>query len=145
MNKLSKNKMSTGFNVGNGIFSYVKDLEERNRMQNAHKSITRIRAWDFITNHFTVKDGYDNASVRAIFAEMEKLGYTQHTHETFCRVMRDMHHLATYGEEIFRIAMESREDPEHRKMADLQRVVYKEHFDMLDEEHTKWMRIQLKL
>lgn len=105
---------------GNGKFLYVKDLKERARMQKAFKAIEEIDAWDFMQDHFTFKVSYDNNIVKTIWKKMnhtfvynnECFGVKYDVFTDFCRVMRDMHHLAFHGEDVFKVCMQSRQKHE---------------------------------
>jgi hypothetical protein len=84
-----------------GKFLYVKDDNKKEMLQNAWTAITELDLWDYMkldTDSYMMSS---DPEINIITKKMEELGYDGHSGASFGWTMRQMQHIAQYGEDDF--------------------------------------------
>jgi hypothetical protein len=88
-------------NIGDGQFTYVESITQREMLQTAWSAVTVTESWPFLR---TFPDSFmtaDKKRIKQIYYKIEELGYTGHSGCSFALTMRNMQFLAEHGEASF--------------------------------------------
>jgi hypothetical protein len=85
-----------------GNFDYIKSVGTREMLANAYQSINQLELWNYMKQD---TDSYMmslDPEIRRISAKIDELGYHNHSGVSFGWTMRQMQHIAKYGESHFK-------------------------------------------
>jgi hypothetical protein len=85
-----------------GKFEYIKDDGIRKMLANAWQAITLTETWDFVKQPIESFMWSNDNRIDFITNKMVELGYDGHSGCSFGWTMRQMQHIARYGEEKYR-------------------------------------------
>lgn len=88
--------------VGDGQFSYIKDNNSRDMLQNGWKTINITEMWSFLREHNGSFMYSDDNRCRTIYNKMEELGYKGHSGFSFAWTMNSLRFIAKLGDVAFR-------------------------------------------
>jgi hypothetical protein len=84
-----------------GQFLYVNDANDKEMLQNAWTAITQLDLWDYMKRDTDSYMMSSDPEINIITKKMEELGYDGHSGSSFGWTMRQMQHIAQYGEDDF--------------------------------------------
>jgi hypothetical protein len=99
---VSTTRTDTECSFVEGEFKYIQDKRCREMLRTAHKAISLLELWNFVSKPIESFTWSNDNRVTAIYDKIEELGYTGHSGASFGYTLREMQFIAKYGEREFR-------------------------------------------
>ena len=91
-------RLMRSYNFTQGEFLYIKNIWEREMLQNGWAAVEQLNLWDFMKKDCDSYMMSNAPEIMLITKKMEELGYNGHSGASFACTMRTLQYIAKNGE-----------------------------------------------